>query len=73
MQPAKFVQPDSCETDKCYYYQLSRNGSEVIYRKVKFLSYCPHPAEVIIHDGKKPRVIHRCFLYEKVSDCRRNA
>lgn len=66
MAQGRFIQPDSCEIDKQYYLRSNGNGSGVLYKEVRFLSYRPHPAEVLIHDGVKPRVIHRCFLFERV-------
>lgn len=63
-----YIQPDSCETDQIYYQKMNRDGSAPIYQKVRFLAYCPHPAEVIIDDGERARVIHRCDLFAKVPE-----
>ena len=68
MEQDKYIQPDSCEMDRSYYIKTNGKGSESSYQEVRFLSYRPHPAEVLIHDGEKPRVIHRCILYAKGSN-----
>jgi len=67
MEQDRYIQPDSCELDKSYYIKTNGKDSEVSYQEVRFISYRPHPAEVLIHDGEKPRVIHRCILYAKES------
>lgn len=63
-----FIQPDSCEIDGGYYIKSNEKRSGAKCQKVRFLCYRPHPAEVLIHDGDKPRVIHRNILYAKKSD-----
>ena len=68
MEQDKYIQPDSCEMNRSYYVKTNGRGSGASYQKVRFLSYRPHPAEVLIHDGEKARVIHRCILYEKGSN-----
>ena len=68
MEQDKYIQPDSCEMDRSYYVKANEKGSEASYQEVRFLGYRPHPAEVLIHDGEKTRVIHRCILYEKESN-----
>lgn len=67
MGQEKYIQPDSCEINKRYYIKLNGKGSDPRYQEVRFLGYRPHPAEVLVHDGEKSRVIHRCILYMKES------
>ena len=33
--------------------------------EVKFIGYCPHPAEVLVEDGNIRKVIHRIYLFQK--------
>ena len=67
MGQERYFQPESCEIDKNYYIKTNGNGMGVVYQQVRFLSYRPHPAEVLIHDGDKIRVIHRSILFVKRS------
>ena len=62
-----YFQPESCELDKKYYIKTNANGIGEVYQQVRFLSYRPHPAEVLIQDGDKIRVIHRSILFVKES------
>ena len=68
MGQEKYIQPDRCEIDRSYYIKLNGEGSEASYQAVRFVSYRPHPAEILIHDGEKSRVIHRRILYAKESN-----
>jgi len=63
MKRAGYMQPDSCEVGGDYFFKTNGKIAGAEYRKVKFLSYLPHPAEVLVHDGEKCRIIHRRFLY----------
>lgn len=67
MEQDRYIQPKNCEKDKSYYIKISGNSVDGTYQEVRFLSYRPHPAEVLIHDGDRIRVIHRSFLYIKES------
>ena len=65
MRQGIFIQPASCQADGMYYLRINQNGFGWAYQRVKFLAYRPHPAEVLVHDGHKARVVHRRFLYCK--------
>ena len=67
MNQDHYRQPKSCQADGIYYLKISGSNGKAEYKKVRFLSYRPHPAEVLVHDGQRPRVIHRRFLFIKVS------
>jgi hypothetical protein len=67
MDPEGYYQPKSCEINQRYYLRVVKNGSEVNFQRVRFIGYCPHPAEILIHDGKRIKVVHRTFLYLKES------
>ena len=67
MGQEEYFQPESCELDKNYYLKTNGSTTGLVYRQVRFLSYRPHPAEVIIADGDKIRVIHRSMLFAKES------
>ncbi len=68
MNKDRYIQPGSCRTNGIYYLKIIDKGGKARYLEVKFLSYRPHPAEVVVHDGDHTRVIHRRFLYSKESD-----
>jgi hypothetical protein len=65
MSQERFAQPVSCERNESYYLKVIGNGNEQNYIKVHFVSYRPHPAEVLIHDGFRIRMVHRALLYVK--------
>ena len=67
MSQDHYTQPKSCQANGIYYLKISASNGKAEYKKVRFLGYRPHPAEVLVHDGRKPRVVHRRFLYTKIS------
>jgi len=67
MSNQEFIQPDRWEIGRKYYLRLNKNGSGVSYQAVKLMSYRPHPAELIIYDGEKKRMVHRRVLFLKES------
>ena len=68
MEEKRYIQPKSCDKGKKYYIKVDGNGTDAQYKKVRFLGYRPHPAEVLIRDGDRIRVIHRSILYLRESD-----
>ena len=62
-----YSQPESCQRGGVYYLKKSGTGGNVEFDEVRFLSYRPHPAEALVHDGRRPRVVHRRFLFCKAS------
>ena len=65
MGHSRYSQPESCRVGENYYGKIDQNGSGASYQPVRFLGYRPHPGEVLVHDGQRPRVIHRYYLYQK--------
>lgn len=61
----KYFQPETCIPGKQYFIKNSSNGSVKEFMSVKFVDYCPHPAEVIILINGKNQVIHRIYLLQK--------
>ena len=62
-----YIQPTSCIKDKCYYLKTGRNDRGPIYQEVRFVSYRPHPAEILVDDGNQIRMVHRSLLFTKRS------
>ena len=65
MQTENYFQPDSCIPGKVYFIKTKYSDSTSEYKSVRFVGYCPHPAEVIIREGSRNKVIHRIYLLEK--------
>jgi hypothetical protein len=65
MHHENYFQPDTCIPGKLYYIKVKYNGSTTNYESVKFVGYCPHPAEVIVRNDGKIKVIHRVYLLQK--------
>ena len=68
MEERGYFQPESCCRGKEYYIKANGKLDQISYTKVEFLKYRPHPAEVLVLDCGKPRVIHRINLYRKRED-----
>ena len=65
MQTENYFQPDTCIPGKQYYIKINGPDSTINFKSVKFIDYCPHPAEVIIREGSRMKVIHRVYLLQK--------
>lgn len=65
MRYDKYSQPDTCVPGKQYYVKRKINDSNLDFVRVKFISYCPHPAEVVVQEGCRNMVIHRMNLYQR--------
>ncbi len=65
MKQSSYYQPDTCIPGKQYYIKTKGPGSATQYKGVKFISYRPHPAEVLIREDNITRVIHRIYLLQK--------
>lgn len=65
MQNEFYFQPDTCIPGKLYYVKVKDIDSTTNYMSVKFVGYCPHPAEVIVRKGDRIKVIHRVYLLQK--------
>ena len=65
MLPESYFQPDTCIPGKQYYIKITDQDSTIRFKSVKFINYCPHPAEVIVREGSRTKVIHRVYLLQK--------
>jgi len=65
MLPESYFQPDTCIPGKQYYIKITDQDSTIRFKGVKFINYCPHPAEVIVREGSRTKVIHRVYLLQK--------
>ena len=65
MQPESYFQPDTCIPGKQYYIKIADPDSKIRFMSVKFINYCPHPAEIIVRIGNRTKVIHRVYLLQK--------
>jgi hypothetical protein len=63
MEKNGYYLPDSCLAGNDYYLKIKSNSEFSEYRKVIFMSYRPHPAEVLIRDREKPRMVYRSDLF----------
>lgn len=60
-----YCQPETCVPGEQYYLLIKKSDLSAVFRKVKFIGYRPHPAEVLIEDRNIKKVIHRLNLYQK--------
>lgn len=65
MHTENYFQPDTCIPGKEYYIKIKDPDMTSKYKSVRFIGYCPHPAEIIIRDGIRTKVIHRIYLLQK--------
>jgi len=65
MRHDEYFQPDTCIPGKQYFIKTDDGKSTIRFLRVKFIEYRPHPAEVIIHDGSRIKVVHRKNLFQK--------
>jgi len=65
MHRENYFQPDSCIPGKLYYIKTKHLDSATKVKSVIFVSYCPHPAEVIVRKDGIIKVIHRVYLLQK--------
>lgn len=65
MEGKVYFQPETCVPGELYYIKVKENGSRTKYHSVKFIGYCPHPAEVIVRNNGRTKVVHRIYLYQK--------
>ena len=67
MQPENYIQPDTCIPGEVYFIKTEDPDLKPKFIGVKFIDYCPHPAEVIVREGGRIKVIHRIYLLQKNS------
>ena len=65
MQDGNYFLPDTCIPGEQYYIKTKGLDSTTNVKSVIFVSYCPHPAEVIVRKDGKSIVIHRVFLLQE--------
>ena len=60
-----FYRPESCRKEEKYYIEDDENSKDVEYKPVEFVSYRPHPGELLIRENGVARVIYRRQLYAR--------
>jgi hypothetical protein len=60
-----FYRPERCRVGEEYYIVEKRNSPNVEYKPVEFVSYRPHPGELLIREDGVARVIYRRQLYAR--------
>ena len=65
MEKNRYCLPDSCLAGNEYYLRIKSNSEFSEYRKVIFLSYRPHPAEVMVREGNRSRMVYRSDLFTR--------
>jgi hypothetical protein len=63
-----YLRPSSFANDEKYFLKRVGPASGEYYSEVEFVSYRPHPAEILIRDGKRTRVVHREDIFRKKDD-----
>ena len=61
----RYSQPETCVPGEQYYLLIKKPDLSTVFRKVKFIGYRPHPAEVLVEDRNIKKVIHRVNLFQK--------
>jgi hypothetical protein len=65
MQYENYFQPDTLIQGKLYYVKTTDSDLPINFLPVKFVDYRPHPAEVLVWEGSRTKVIHRVNLLQK--------
>ena len=60
-----FYRPERCRKEEEYYIEDDENSKDVEYKTVEFVSYRPHPGELVIREDGVARVIYRRQLYAR--------
>jgi hypothetical protein len=60
-----FYRPERCQTGEEYFIMKEKNSTKVEYKHVEFVSYRPHPGELVIREDGVARVIYRRQLYAR--------
>ena len=63
MEARNFYQPESCQLGGIYFIKEDSPDPNSNYTRVEFISYRPHPGEVVVKQGEMLKVVHRTFLY----------
>jgi len=67
MYHENYFQPDTCIPGKEYYIKTIGLDAKIKVQSVVFVAYCPHPAEVIVRNDGKNKVIRRVYMLQKNS------
>ena len=65
MQYENYFQPDTLIQGKLYYVKTTYSDLPIELLPVMFVDYRPHPAEVLVREGSRTKVIHRVNLLQK--------
>jgi hypothetical protein len=68
MKKNGYYLPGSCRAGNEYFLRTKSNSEIPEFRRVIFLGYRPHPAEVIIREGNKSRMVYRSDLFTRLGD-----
>ena len=63
MENNGYCSPESYQVGEVYFIRDKSASTDDKYIPVKFLSYRPHPAELVIKEKGLARVIHRRLLF----------
>ncbi len=65
MKYENYFQPDTLIRGKLYYIKTTSPDLPNKLLPVNFVDYRPHPAEVLVRDGSRTKVIRRVILFQK--------
>ena len=68
MNANRYQRPEKYRTGELYFIQEKKSSVECSFMEVEFLSYRPHPGELVIKENGVARVIHRRLLFSRVSN-----
>lgn len=68
MKNNDYYLPDSCLAGCEYYLKIKSNSEVPEFKRVIFLGYRPHPAEVMIREGNRSRMVYRSDLFTRLGD-----
>ncbi len=68
MKKNGYCLPGSCLAGSEYYLKIKSNSEVTVFKRVIFLSYRPHPGEVMIREGNRSRMVYRSDLFTRLGD-----
>ncbi len=63
MEKNGYYKPESCRSGTEYYLKIKSSNGFSKFERVVFLSYRPHPGEILIRDGNRSRMAYRSDLF----------
>ena len=60
-----FYRPESCREGEEHFIMKEKDSTKVEYKHVEFVSYRPHPGELVTREDGVARVIYRRQLYAR--------